>query len=63
MLAPKYVWITPSWYQENWWKSTVNANCTSEVMKQVVDGSLAVVPSGFFPLHNDSAATDSGIVR
>ena len=63
MLAPKYVWITPSWYQENWWKSTVNENCTSEIMKQVVNGSLAVVPSGFFPLHNDSAATDSGMVR
>ena len=62
MFAPKYVWITPSWYQENWWKSTVNANCTPEVMKQVVNGSLAIAPSGFFPLHNDSVYTTSGTV-
>ena len=62
MLAPKYVWITPSWYQENWWKSTVNANCTPEVMKQVVNGSLAIVPSGFFPLENDTAVTTSEMV-
>ena len=50
MLAPKYVWITPSWYQENWGKSTMNKNCTPEVMKQAVNGSLAIVPSGFFHL-------------
>ena len=63
MLAPKYVWITPSWYQENWWKSTVNKNCTPEIMKQVVNGSLAISPSGFFPLENDTAITTSEMAR
>ena len=41
----------------------MNANCTSEIMEHVVNGSLAVVPSGFFPLGNDSAYTTSGTVR
>ena len=63
MLAPKYVWITPSWYQENWWMSKVNANCTPEIMKQIVNGSLAIAPRGFFPLSNDSAYTTSETVR
>ena len=62
MFAPKYVWITPSWYQENWWKTTTSKRCSPEVMKQVLNGSLAIIPRGFFPLDNDSAITTSRMV-
>ena len=63
MTAPRYVWITPSWYQDNWWKENPSdRNCTLEMMELVINGSLAVVPSGFFPLQNDSAITTSGLV-
>ena len=41
----------------------MNKNCTPEVMKQVVNGSLAIVPSGFFPLENDTAITTSEMAR
>ena len=34
----------------------MNKNCTPEIMKQAVNGSLAIVTSGVFPLENDSAA-------
>ena len=54
----EYVWKTPSsWYQEDWWKSTKHKQCTPEIMKQAVNGSLAIVLRGLFPLDNDSAVT------
>ena len=63
MTAPRYVWITPGWYQDNWWKANPSdRNCTSEMMEQVINSSLAVIPSGVFPLENDSAITTSGLV-
>ena len=43
--------------------ATVNKNCTTEIMKQAVNGSLAIVPSGFFPLENDTAITTSEMAR
>ena len=48
---------TPSWYQEDWWKSIKHKQCRPEIMKQAVNDSLAIVPRGFFPLDNDSAVT------
>ena len=41
----------------------MNKNCTPEIMKQAVNGSLAIVPSGFFPLENDNAITTSEMAR
>ena len=40
----------------------MNANCTPEEMKQVVNVSLAIAPSGLFPLENDTAVTTSEMV-
>ena len=65
MISPHYVWITPGWYQNYWWKSyfgSANKNCTREIMELAVNGSLSLLPRGMFPLQNDSALTTSGIV-
>ena len=65
MISPRYVWITPGWYQNYWWKSyfgSVNKNCTREILELTVNGSLSLLPRGMFPLQNDSALTTSGIV-
>ena len=40
-----------------------NKNCTPDIMKQMLNGSLAVSPKGTFLLENDSAVTTSGLVR
>ena len=41
----------------------MNKNCTPEIMKQAVNGSLAIVTSGVFPLENDTAITTSEMAR
>ena len=64
MTAPKYVWITPSWFEDNWWKANLeNRNCTPEIMAQILNGSLAIGPKGAFLLENNSDVTTSGLVR
>ena len=68
MLAPTFLWILPLWYSANWWRSNStyssnNASCTNEIMIQVLDGSLGIVPDGYLTLQNESIVTLSGLVR
>ena len=60
MLGPEYVWITPAWYNKGWWDSSTS--CQASMLQEMVVGSLAIAPSGFFPLDDPEAVTFSGIV-
>ena len=63
MTAPNYVWITHSWYHSDWWKENpMNRNCSHEIMREVINNSLAVVPDDFL-LQKRSEPTISGLVR
>ena len=60
MLGPEYVWITPAWYNKGWWDSS--SSCPPAMLREMVVGSLAIAPSGFFNLEDPEAVTFSGIV-
>ena len=63
MFAPKYVWITPSWYSKGWWKEDYgNSSCTPDIMRKMLNNSLAITPSGYFVSDELSTATFSGLV-
>lgn len=63
MYGSKYVWILPMWYSPDWWKtvSSKNSSCTDDIMLQMLNGIIGVVPEGFFPLENESIVTYSGL--
>uniref|UniRef100_A0A1X7VGX3 G-protein coupled receptors family 3 profile domain-containing protein n=1 Tax=Amphimedon queenslandica TaxID=400682 RepID=A0A1X7VGX3_AMPQE len=63
MYGSKYVWILPMWYAPDWWKtvSSGNCSCTDDIMLQMLNGIMGVVPEGFFPLENESIVTYSGL--
>ena len=63
MFAPKYVWITPSWYSRGWWNEDYgNSSCTPDIIKTLLNNSLAITPNGYFVSDNVSIATKSGLV-
>ena len=63
MFAPKYVWITPSWYSRGWWDEDYgNSSCTPDIMKTILNNSLAITPNGYFVSDNGSIATKSHLV-
>ena len=63
MFAPKYVWIIPVWYNDTFWHtSNNNSSCTDEIMIQVVNGTIGVIPDGYSTLQNDTVQIFSGIV-
>ena len=67
MFGSKYLWILPLWYNAGWWRSNSpsssnNNSCTDEIMMQVIDGSLGIVPDGYLTLQNKSIVTFSGLV-
>ena len=63
MFAPKYVWIMPSWYSKGWWKEDYgNSSCTPDIMKKVLNSSLAITPSGYFVSDSLSTVSFSGMV-
>ena len=63
MLAPKYVWITPSWYSKGWWKKDYgNSSCNETIMRMMLDKSLAVTPGGYFISEDKYTVTFSGMV-
>ena len=63
MYHPGYVWITPGWYGDGWWRSDEapggSINCTDREMQRVLDRSLAVLQ---YPIVDREAITASGIV-
>lgn len=48
MHYPRYVWLLPGWFEENWWKEEDNVNtsdklvCTQEEMKVMLKNSLGI---------------------
>ena len=44
---PGYVWITPGWYQQGWWKADEDylrsLNCTSTGIEQQLSRSLVLL--------------------
>ena len=63
MFAPKYVWITPSWYSKGWWREDYgNTSCTPDFIKKMLNSSLAVTPNGYFVSDDPSTVTFSGMV-
>ena len=62
-ITPRDVWITPDWYHDDWWQTCANTTCTPDIMREALNASLAVIPSGLFPLEDSTAPTFSGLVR
>lgn len=62
MYSPKYVWVLPSSYKENWWRNASSkTNCTDAQMAQVVNGYVTV---GINTLNeNTQQTTIAGEVR
>ena len=57
------MWITYSWYDRDWWKLDYgNSSCTLDIMRRMVNGSLAVTPSGNLVSDDRQAQTISGLV-
>ena len=65
MYAPTYVWILPMWYNADWWDDVipVNSSCTIDVTLAVLNGTIGIVPDGFFVMENTSKVSFSGLVR
>ena len=60
---PRYVWITSSWYDRDWWKQdNGNSSCTPEIMREMLNGSLAITPIGNLVSDDRQAQTISGLV-
>lgn len=61
---PKYAWIFPMWYNDNWWINTAseNTSCNPNILLQVINGSIGVLPEGYFIMENKSMRTFSGLV-
>ena len=60
MLAPKYVWITHTWFNDHWWNMVDSTHCTVSEILQVLNGSIGTVPYGFLLDDNDTAISISG---
>ena len=64
MTAPRYVWITLSLFQDNWWhQADRNDSCTHDILREALNASLAIIPRGFLLLEGSSADTFSGMVK
>jgi gamma-aminobutyric acid type B receptor len=54
---PRYLWITPGWYGNEWWTKALPENCTVEEIETVLGYSLSAVQ---YPLFNESEIADVG---
>ena len=63
MLPPKYVWFTYSWYRMEWWeKSNGNDSCTPEILRKMLNESLAITPKNSLVSDNRHTVTFSDLV-
>lgn len=64
--GPDYVWITPMWYNTNWWiryaAASGNKSCSNDIIIQVLDGSIGTLRDGFLLMENNKQKTFSGLV-
>ena len=62
-MAPKYVWLLPSWYSRGWWKLDYgNASCTPDILRKMLNSTLAYTPDGYFVSEDKDTVTFSGLV-
>lgn len=63
-LPPKYVWFTYGWNSKGWWKEDIgNNSCTPEILRIMLNGSLAITPSYDLVSDDRHAITFSNLVR
>lgn len=61
---PDYVFITHGWYSNGWWEQgNGNASCTKEIMRKMVNNSIAIIPDEFLLSDDKTLATTSRLVR
>lgn len=61
--APKYVWFTYSWYNNGWWDEDYgNSSCTPEIIRRMINDSLAITPNNNLVSDDRYTVTISGLV-
>ena len=61
--APKYIYVTPGWYNNGWWRHNYgNASCTTEMMLKMLNNSLIYIPNGHFIVEDKQWQSISGLV-
>ena len=62
---PGYVWITPAWYRDNWWKEEVAKDseipCSNQDLEQFILNTLSIQISN--STTDPSSPTDVNLVR
>ena len=61
LFGPEYVYITRGFASNGWWATSTNASCPSEVIEQVLNRSIVLVPTGIVSTGKLSAGI-SGMV-
>ena len=63
LFAPKYVWITYAWYDRGWWSQDYdNSSCTPDILRKVLNSSLAITPTNSLVSDDKNMVTISGLV-
>ena len=61
MLYPEYVWFTFGSLSDGWWRDiSRTGSCPESSILQVINGSLGIVPAGYFAV--DTSSTFFGLV-
>lgn len=62
-LPPRYVWFTYSWYNNGWWdENNGNSSCTPEMIRRMLNGSVAITPNNNLVSDDKDMVTISGLV-
>ena len=60
MFGPKYVWVVPGDYPDEWWKiQDTNISCSSEQLMEALHGYIG---TDVMPLSKNTQKTISGLV-
>lgn len=62
MFPPKYVWILPLLYNNNFWHVFRNSSCPDEIMLQILNGTIGTVSNGYIATTDDTTKTFSRTV-
>ena len=65
MRYPEYVYVPLGGLGDEWWGlyPETNSSCPHSVIAEMNNGSISIVPEGFFPTQNTSVNTMSGQVK
>ena len=61
MRYPDYVYLPLGGFDDEWWENypETNTSCSHSVIAEMINGSISVVPEGYFPAQNSSIKTIS----